>query len=673
MNFINYNIMASQKIKLLGGDYIYNTPEIPKDEKEILFYDKKKKDQFWSIPNDIVRFKNMTMSEKKQFVEIERNRWLNGLWFFNNGEPTYITGMHYDHLVYQTFEFGKARYLESQRHDFYFRDYCMKDKDCYGMLWLKPRRYGMTTEEITHSQYIATSNYGRQVGAVSNENKKTIDTIFRPIVDSYIKRPKYLRPTIYMPNGRKPKKEILFQSATVKELGGDDLFMDNRGDLNGWIIPKPTTVTAYDGTKLHYLIVDEIWKWIICNPQEFWGSHKKCFEDGGDIIGKASLLSTMGDSDDYKMAVKCGVDMWHESDPSNRPANNRTKTGLYRYFIDAIYSVRKFADVYGFIDVEKAEEYLDEELSKIDPSSSEYIFEKRRMPRCPEDALAGADTAAIFTNKRLSSRVESIKRSPKGDKPYVRGNFIELNDGKVEFEPDNDGIWKITNLPKTDILNKLDYTNRYKKVGEKYFKPINPEWCGGYDPVNFADVDTTSGNKSRASIIFRQKFDYYGNGGQNRYSAILVYRPEEPDEAHYEAIKACRFFAAPLMIDRSGLTGIKKKFTEHGMVDFLLKNPKDGVIGMWADNQKRFVKEGVNKMVGYFKLPTNENELDYINEHPFEELLEDMIPFDPNKTTKSDVVMSNILLEYGAEQIKETNLTDSSGTKFNNPLFAKRT
>lgn len=665
--------MSFQKIKLIGGDYIYKTPDVPKDEKDILFYDKKKKEQFWNIPTDINRFREMSMSEKKEFVERERNRWINGVWFFNNGEPTYITGMHYDHLVYQTFEFGKARYLDSQRHDFYFRDYCNEDQECYGMLWLKPRRYGMTAEEITNCQYVAMGGYGKQVGIVSNENRKTIDSIFRPIVDSFIKRPRYTRPKIYMPSGRKPRKEILFQSSQVKDGAEDDLFMNNMGDLNGWIIPKPTTVTAYDGLKLHYIPADEVWKWIICNPEEFWGVHKKCLEDGGIIIGKASFLSTMGDSDDYKEAIKCGVNMWHGSDPSVRDDNGRTKTGLYRYFIDAIYSMRRYADEYGFIDKEKAEEQLANDLAKIPVTSKEYIFEKRRMPRTPEDALSSADLSTVFDNKRFSKRIEVIKKMPEYDKPYVIGNLNELPDGRIEFEPDKYGVWKFTNFPRTDALNKLDYTNRYRKVGEKYFRPNNPEWGGGYDPVNFADVDTTSNNKSRAAGIFRQKFDYYKNGGQNRYSALMVYRPEEPDHAHYEIIKCCRFLAAPVMIDRSGLTGIKKKFAEHGMTDFLLKNPKDGVIGMWADNQKRLVKDGVNKMVSYFKKPDSEIDFDYVDEHPFEDLFEDMLPFDPNKTTKSDLVMANILMENGLEQIKETNLRDSNNASvYSNPLFGKR-
>jgi hypothetical protein len=671
--------MATQKIELMGGKwndvpYIFETPSVPTDEKKIYNFDKKRKDQIWSIPDDIKRFREMSVGEKKLFVEQERERWINGFWLFIDGEPTYITGMHYDHLVYQTFEFGKADYLDSQRHDFYFRDYCRRDKYSYGELWMKPRRYGMTAEEITENQYIALSAENMQVGLVSNENKKTIDSIFRPIVDSYIKRPKYIRARIYMPNGKKPRKEMLFQGNVIKNYDSDDLYMDTNGDLNGWIIPKATTVTAFDAMKLHKLTADEVWKWIICNPEEFWGAHKKCLEDGGRIIGKASFLSTMGDSDDYADAIEAGVRMWHGSDPSERDANGRTKTGLYRYFIDAIYSLREFKNEFGKINIDQAETFLENEFAKLDPNSKEYVFEKRRMPRKPDDALMGADVSKIFDNPRIPKRLEIIKKLSPADKPYVFGNCNELNNGRVEWEPTPKGIWKMATLPMMDAVRKIDASNRYKKIGELFFKPVNPEGCGGYDSINFADVDTTSGNKSRAAAIFRQKFDYYGNGGANRYVSLMVQRPDEPDDAHYEVIKMCRFLGYPVMIDRAALTGIKKKFKEHGMGDFLMKNPKDGIMGMWADNQKRFTKDGVNKVYGYFKNPQSEHDFDAIEEQPFEELFEDMIPFKIHKTTKFDVAMADILLEYGMEQIIETSLRDSaaSGIYKNNPLFGKR-
>lgn len=665
--------MASRKVRLLGGNYDYQLPPEPSNEKDILFIDKKKKDQKWEIPDDIKRFREMSVSEKKQFVERERDRWENGVHFMNNGELTYITGMHYDHLVYQTFEFGKPKYLDSQRHDFYFRDYVRKDDRSFGMLWLKPRRYGMTAEEITNQQYVAMSDYGQQCGLVSNENKKTIDSIFRPIVDSYIKRPKFLRPKIYMPNGKKPKKEMLFQSAVVKD-SDDELFFDTNGELNGWIIPKPTTVTAYDALKLHYLTADEVWKWIICNPSEFWGSHKKCLEDGGDIVGKASLLSTMGDSDDYKEAILCGVNMWHSSDPDVKDENGRTVSGLYRYFIDAIYAMRKYADEWGFINKDQAEAHLSNDLALHPVGSKEYIYEKRRMPRTPEDALLSADGSTVFDNIRLGKRLQIINKTPDKEKPYVRGVFNDLPDGSVEFEPDRYGIWKMAQLPFRDAIAGINNANRFKKVNGKYYKPFNPEYGAGYDGVNFADVDTVSGNKSRAACIIKQKFDYYGNGGQNRYAALCVYRPEDPEDADLEMIKGCKFFAAPFMIDRSSLTRIKKVVEEQGMLDFMLRNPKDKIYGIWSDNQRRFTKDGINLIQAYNRKPENEEDTDWVNEYPFEEQIEDQMLCNPLKMTKSDVLIASMLAENALMQIKETSLVDmgSSGLIKNNPLWPTR-
>lgn len=670
---------SGEKIKLMGGNYIYQLPSIPNDEREIIGYNLPKKEQFWRLPTDINKFRAMSVGQRKEFVEKERDRWDNGVWFMNNGEPTYLTGMNYDHLVNQTFDFGKAKYYECQRHDFYFRDLCRKDPLCYGGLFLKPRRYGMTTEEITNQQYVAMKGMDMHCGMVSADNKKTISTIFRPTVDSFIRRPRYTRPTIYMPNNKKPKTEMLFQSAEVKDGDSDDLFFNSNGDLNSWIKHGACVVNIFDGYKIHYLTGDEVWKWVSANPKEFWEIHKKCLEDGGIIIGKASMLSTMGDSDDQKEAIAAGVDMWYGSDPDKRNANGQTDTGLYRWFIDAIYTQRAFCDVYGRVDVERAAEKLANDLANIPVGSKEYVFEKRRMPRCVEDALLSADTSTTFDNKRIMHRLEIIKKMD--PKPYVIGNTHEHpHTGRIEFQPDPYGNIKLFQAPYTDIRRQIDASNRFRKVNGIYIPPVNQEGAAGYDPVNFADSDTKSNSISRAAYIARQKFDYFGHGDRaNRFWAQFVYRPDDPSDADYEAIKLCRMLGIRVMIDRSGLTRIKMNFKKHGMMKYLMRNPKDEIYGMLADNQRAFVKEGVNKVGAYWKMPRLQKlpdeiqETDWLLETPSEEVLEDAKVFNPMKTTKTDAMSGMILCEFGLDQVKETSERDmaSSGIN-NNPFFAKR-
>ncbi len=116
--------------QLQDGIYQYELPDQPKHE-EILFFDKKKEDQYWIAP-DLSLYRRMSIGDKKDFVDKIRKWWKDGLWFYNNGEPTYITGLHFDFLTLHTFstldtEDKRPRFFQSHKEDFYFRDLTWKD------------------------------------------------------------------------------------------------------------------------------------------------------------------------------------------------------------------------------------------------------------------------------------------------------------------------------------------------------------------------------------------------------------------------------------------------------------------------------------------------------------------------------------------------------------------
>ena len=74
---------------------------------EILFYDLPEEMQLWKrqpLPEELQRIRSMDEWFEKPsefrkkfspFIEKEFERRRNGVWFYNNGVPTYITGRHY--------------------------------------------------------------------------------------------------------------------------------------------------------------------------------------------------------------------------------------------------------------------------------------------------------------------------------------------------------------------------------------------------------------------------------------------------------------------------------------------------------------------------------------------------------------------------------------------------
>lgn len=649
-------------VKLYKGHYLFQLPDVPKNREEIINHQYPKKEQYWRTPVFHSPFEWKRLSKKEQYdiVTRERERWVNGVWFYNNGVPTYITGMHYDHLVNQTFEFGKASYYDSQRLDFYFREYCLKDKNCFGMDWMKPRRYGMTAQELTQQIYMAMSNPEKILGMLSLVKKTTMETLFNPMVASFLKRPKWTKPAIYTPNKKIPKEKLIFSDGKVEDEDDDDPTSGMRRCLDSEIIPKSTTVAAYDAYKLVYLTMDEVWKWKDIDPYDCYEKQKKCFVVSTTIIGKCSILSTMGDDDSYAKAIESGIKMWYDSDPAIRDRNGRTKSGLYRYFISAVYAQFDFADKYGFIDVEAATQWIMNERAKYPVGSKEYMYECRRMPLTEEEAIATANTSAIFDYKRVQAVMEILIKTPEDEYPTFFANLNELPNGRIELEKDRYGDWEFSMLPK--ITEDKDYSNRWHVDHSGQIRLAeNAQGCIGYDPIRYAEGDTTSDSLSNAAIIARQKFDYFGNGGANRYVALYNKRPPDSEEAHYEAYKLSKYLGFPIMFERN-VESVKRRMTELNFVNNLLKSPYDGKIGLITSKNKKVVSDGIDYLTAYWKPPTTLEEMekqDFLMKTPFLRFLKEAQLFNPAKTTIFDIMMANCMLEIGLLQIKETNLSDT--------------
>lgn len=646
-------------INLYENKYQYEIPAVPSREEDILGYNLKKKDQYWRTPTFPEPFIWERMSTREQFeiVEKDREHWQNGCWFMNNGEPTYITGMHYDHLTHATFEFGKASYFESQRLDFYFRNYVLEDPDCFGALWLKPRRYGMTLEEITQQTYTAMSNPDSLQGMMSDNRDKTYDTIFNPLVNSYIKRPAWTRPKIYMPNGRIPKSKLIFNDGKVSNDYDTSVTSVSSGCLNSLIQPKSTTVIGYDGWKLIYLTMDEVWKWKDISPFKCWEKQKKCLAVGSRIVGKGSVLSTMGDDDDYADAIEDGITMWHGSDTDDRDANGRTKTGLYQYFISAIDAQFDFADIYGRINRDQAEQWIRNEYAKYPEGSKERMFEERRLPLTKEMALATANSSAVFNTKRLQHFITILEKTPEDQYPTFRADLNELPDGRVELEKNKFGLWEFSHLPV--ITKEKDYSNRWFKDGNGHIKLYpNPQGVIGYDPVQYDVLDTTSGSISMAAIVAKQKFDYYGNNGANKFQALYHARPDRTQDAHFECFKLSKYLGYPIMYERQ-TASFKTSMTDYFALELLLRSPVDGQYGMWNDNQRKVIKRGVDLLVTYWVAPKTLSDIDYMELTKFIAMLKQAKVFNPAKTTIYDIIMAILMGEHGMLQIKETNLSDN--------------
>lgn len=663
-------------ILLNSGMYEYEVPlKPPSDEKDIINFDKKKSDQFWTTPV-IPNVKHLSQKDRIHFIERERQRWEEGVYCLINGELTYFPGMFYDHLTYMTFKGVRgAEYFHHQLFDFYFRDLTKRDPKCRGRIWMKPRRYGMTMEEVTEASYRLLENFSNNIGLQSDTKEKVRSTLLTPIINSFVKRPKYMRSDYYKPNGKLLVSQLNLSSNLAPDEEGEE-----KGDyILGWLRGFPSLPRSMDGEEMAYIVMDEVWKWQESSPKETLESNLKVLM-GRNRAGLMSMLSTMGDSDDYINAVMDGCDIIARSNPSIRDDNGYTLTGLYEYFVSAIYSFDIPPEVFeidkfGRVNVDKHLEYVHNTINKLDKNSKSYVFEKRRMPLCKEDALLSSNTHSNFRRVVINSRLNDLRGMLPHQKPYVRGILEEDSKGNVYFISDAErqqkagtviidpGIWLWAVQPYFSTRRNIDTRNRFIKSNQGvYFPAPNPEGGIGYDPIDYPKNLTTSTHLSRASIFVRKKHDYFNKPGDADYisdvvMAMCIYRPDDPHEANKEAMKACRFTGYPCMYERS-VSHPYEDFEESGMLPFLLMD-KNGVYGMSPSDIKA-KKDGLAMLQTRYSAPKENGQEDQLLTYPFEDGLVDLDNFDIGNTTPFDVAMSEIYCEHALAQVPFTNLTENT-------------
>ncbi len=94
-----------------------------------------------------------------EYIDKEFEKREKGFWFYNNGNPTYITGTHYMYLQWSKIDVGQADFREANRLFFIFWEACKADKRSYGMCYLKNRRSGfsfMASGETVNQATIST-------------------------------------------------------------------------------------------------------------------------------------------------------------------------------------------------------------------------------------------------------------------------------------------------------------------------------------------------------------------------------------------------------------------------------------------------------------------------------------------------------------------------------------
>ena len=252
-------------IVCISGLYI----ALPAKPKECLQRHKQSSEQYWErqpLPKELSRIQSifhwneMPVEFKDKwvdYIEEEFERREQGMWFMNNGEPTYITGSHYMYMQWSSIDVGYPDFREANRIFYIFWEACRADDRAFGMVYLKIRRSGFSFMSSSECVNIATLAKDARVGILSKTGSDAKKMFTDKVVPINSRLPFFFRPI--MDGMDKPKTELAYRvpAAKITKKNMYDVEGESIEGLDTTIDWKNTEENSYDGEKLLFLAHDE--------------------------------------------------------------------------------------------------------------------------------------------------------------------------------------------------------------------------------------------------------------------------------------------------------------------------------------------------------------------------------------------------------------------------------
>ena len=661
-------------------------------EKEISGYGKPDDLQLWErvpMPKELSRIKSMDewaemprefRQKFSPYIEEEFRRRREGFWFYNGGVPTYITGRHYMMLQWTRMDIGYPSFLSFQRDIFLHLSACEADPRCIGQLYTKCRRSGYTNICSAVLLDEATQVKDKLLGIQSKTGKDAQENIFmKKVVQMFRHYPFFFKPI--QDGTTNPRMELAFREPS-KRITKKNKTATKGEALNTVINWKNTTNNAYDGEKLHILYLDEAGKWEKpTDIRDAWRIQRTCLIVGRRIVGKALVGSTVNPMDKGGKQYKA---LWKDSDPSERNANGRTRTGLYRLFIPAYDSLEGFFDLYGNPVVENPDKVLDgldgdsifqgsktflkneRESLKDDPSELNEII--RQFPFTEDEAFRDSIEGSLFNIGKIYEQVQfNDELFPN---PVVKGNFVwkdGVQDTEVIFKPDAQGRFHISWMPPKELQN-LKKFERNKRIA-----PNAELGVGGVDSY---DLDATvDGRGSKGALHLYNKF--HMEHPSNMFVLEYASRPPLAKIFYEDCLMAAVFYGYPLLIENNKY-GIARYFESRNYDGYLMDRPRhltssNAVVKTKTkgipSNSQDVIQAHAHAIEAYIHdhVGIDRNTGEYGKMY-FNRTLEDWIGFKIDNRTKYDLSISSGLCLLASQKVKQK----KKESNFNEAKFFRR-
>jgi hypothetical protein len=671
-----HNVIVISKTGQIGdvvnvsGLYI----ALPPTPKECIKRSSSKLEQYWErepLPKQlskiqsIFQWNEMSSDFKNQWVDYIENEFdcrENGVWFMNNGTPTYITGSHYMYLQWASIDVGYPDFREANRIFWIFWEACKADQRSFGMIYLKIRRSGFSFMASSECINIGTLARDARVGMLSKTGADAKKMFTDKVVPINSRLPFFFKPI--MDGMDKPKTELSYRipasRITKKNMyESDENIIEGLDTSIDW---KNTEDNSYDGEKLLLLAHDESAKWLKPNNiKENWRVTKTCLRLGSKIIGKCMMGST---SNSLSKGGQNYKEIYEDSVVTNRNANGQTKSGLYALFIPMEWNMEGFIDRYGMPVFKTPEvpitgvdegiismgaiDYWQNEVDSLKNDADALNEYYRQFPRTESHAFRDESKQSLFNLTKIYQQIDYNDSLIK-EHFITRGAFHwkdGIKDSKVMFTPDSRGRFLVSWTPAKYLQNNVHVRNGMKYPGNEH---IGSFGCDSYDISA-----VVGGRGSNGSLHGLTKFNM-DEAPSNEFFLEYIARPQTAEIFFEDVLMACVFYGMPILIENNK-PRLLYHFKNRGYRGYSLNRPDKqynkltkterelGGIPNSSEDVKQShasaIESYIEKYIG-IDFTGDYRDNDSIGAMPFTRTLEDWAKFDINDRTKFDASISS--------------------------------
>lgn len=583
----------SEYIEIYGSKI--RLPERPKDE-DALNYGLPRKEQRW-VRSELPSFfenveydkqgKLILTAEQDAYATQELKRCKEGVWMWIGEKLRYIPKRYYFYLQYYILEDGNPpEFREADRMYFIFWDFWFSILWCLGIIRIKKRRQGASSQSCSNILYEAIFFKNSNCGLLSKTRDDSKATFIEMVTNAY-----QLLPCFF-------KQKLLGKDDSVTEL-----VLAHEKGANSKINYKAPVLNAYDRGRMSYILGDEFGKLPLEVPaSRLLAIIAKTLIKGVKRVGWIDMPSTVNE-----LTKGGGAEYKKIFDAANQFKRNPTINRIVRFFQPAYEAYEGFIDEFGdsviaeptheqyqyLVDkwVQRNEDgILISELSEEDIKlgAKHYVTIKRRegltgvdleeeirMNPCDEEeAFMYAGQGCGFNSTNIQRQIKELE-----DEPVLLRQMRLIPEKHVTKSPipnkpdrirtltkpmeDAKGGWFIYEFP-----NK---PNAFIESGE-YLEPTNKSMYQiGVDTTK--DMITVNGSKP---VICVFKKSCIVNGKEMGMYPVAFYLDDTRLDIHFDeqVLMACKWYGCTANYEIDARTDYYRYFYKENAAAFLEWTPK---------------------------------------------------------------------------------------------------